>query len=104
MAYSVAERTREIGIRMALGARSSDVLSMVLRQASTVVGVGVVIGLGAAFGLARLIRSVLVGVAPTDIATYAAVSVVLVGVGAIASLVPSHRAVSVDPTVALKEE
>jgi putative ABC transport system permease protein len=104
MAYSVAERTREIGIRMALGARAGDVLSMVLRQATWVVGGGITLGLAIALMLTRLIRSMLFDVGPTDPSTYVVVCAVVVLVGAMASLVPSHRAVSVDPTLALKEE
>jgi predicted permease len=104
MAYSVAERTREIGIRMALGARAWDVLSMVLRQTTWVVGIGTAAGLAAALMLTRLIRSVLIEVGPTDPAAYVVGSIAVIAVGALAALVPSRRAVSVDPTVALKDE
>jgi ABC-type antimicrobial peptide transport system permease subunit len=104
MAYSVAERTREIGIRMALGARAGNVLSMIVRQATWVIGIGLVAGVSAALALSRLIRSALFDVAPADLATYVVVSAVVVCVGVIASLVPARRAVSVDPTLALKAE
>jgi putative ABC transport system permease protein len=104
MAYSVAERTREIGIRMALGARAQDVLRMVLRQATWMIGIGLLVGLASALAIARLIRSVLVEVSATDPATFAAVTALLVSIAAVACLVPTRRATSVDPTVALKFE
>jgi putative ABC transport system permease protein len=104
MAYAVAERTREIGIRMALGARASDVLLMVSRQAAAVIGSGTVLGLAGALALTRVIRSALVGVTATDPATYAAGSLLLVVIAAAASFLPARRAAAVDPTVALKHE
>jgi putative ABC transport system permease protein len=104
MAYAVAERTREIGIRMALGARATDVLLMVSRQAAGVIGMGTLLGLAAALALTRMIRSVLFGVTATDPATYAAVSLLLLVVAAAASFIPARRAASVNPTVALKQE
>jgi putative ABC transport system permease protein len=104
MAYSVAERTREIGIRMALGARARDVLVMVLQQATWIVGVGLVLGLVGALAVTRLIRSTLFDVTPTDPPTFVVVSLTLLLIAAIASLIPTRRATAVDPTIALKSE
>jgi putative ABC transport system permease protein len=104
MAYSVAERTREIGIRMALGAATSDVLKMVMRHTCLLVGIGLTIGLAASFALTRLIKSGLYGVTATDPATYAAISLLLIVVAMVACLVPTLRAVRVDPTIALRYE
>jgi putative ABC transport system permease protein len=104
MAHAVAERTREIGIRMALGASLWDVLVMVLRHATLVVGAGLVLGVTASLALGRLIASNLFQVTPTDPVTYAAVSVLLLLVAVIACLVPGRRAATVNPTVALKYE
>jgi len=104
MAYSVAERTREIGIRMALGAARGDVLKMVMKHALVLVGMGLVIGLAGAFALTRLIKSGLYGVTATDPATYAGISALLVAVAVIACLIPTMRAVQVDPTIALRHE
>jgi putative ABC transport system permease protein len=104
MAYSVAERSREIGIRMALGARSADVLKMVFTQVGRLIGVGVAIGLSGALALTSLIKSALYGVTATDPATYAGVSLLLVLIALIACAIPTRRAVRVDPTVALRYE
>jgi len=104
MAYSVTERTREIGIRMALGASPQDVLRAVMRHAVLMVSIGWAIGLAASLGLTRLIKSGLYGVTPTDPATYAAISAVLIGVAVAACLIPTLRAVRVDPTIALRYE
>jgi predicted permease len=104
MAYAVAERTREIGIRMALGARAMDVLLMVSRQAAGVIGIGTLLGLAGALALTRVIRSALVGVTATDPATYAAGALLLLLIAAAASFLPARRAAAVDPTVALKHE
>jgi predicted permease len=104
MAYSVAERTREIGIRMALGAGARDVLGLVVRQALILVSIGVVLGLSASFALTRVIKSALYGVTATDPATYAGVSALLLVVALLASLIPTRRAVAVDPTIALRYE
>ena len=104
MAYAVAERRREIGIRIALGASAENVLLMVLRQAAPIAAGGLVAGIGAALALAHLIRSSLFGVTATDPATYAAVVLLLLLVAIIASLIPARRATRVDPTVALKYE
>ena len=104
MTYSVAERTREIGIRMALGARCADVLKMIFAQAGRVIGAGVAIGLAGAIALTGLIKSALYGITATDPATYAGVSLLLVLIALIACAIPTRRAVRVDPTIALRYE
>jgi putative ABC transport system permease protein len=104
MAYSVAERTREIGIRMALGAGSGDVLRMIVRRALLLVGIGWAAGLGGSLALTQLIKSGLYGVTATDPATYVSISVVLIAVAAAACFIPAVRAVRVDPTIALRYE
>lgn len=104
MAYSVAERTREIGIRMALGAGSGQVFGLVVRQALTLVGIGLLLGLAGSFALTRLIQSSLYGVTATDPATYGGVSLMLIGVALAACFIPTRRAVRVDPIVALRYE
>jgi len=104
MAYSVAERTRDIGIRMALGARSSDVLKMIFSQVGRLIGVGMAIGVAGAVALTDLIKSALYGITATDPVTYAGVSLLLVLVALIACAIPTRRAVRVDPTIALRYE
>jgi predicted permease len=104
MAYSVAERTREIGIRMALGATRSMVLNQVLWETVTLTLAGLLIGGLAAQALSRFISSMLFGVSSTDAATYAAVSFVLASVALLASYLPARRAARIDPLVALRQE
>jgi putative ABC transport system permease protein len=104
MAYSVAERTREIGIRMALGAGGRDVLGLVVRQALILIAIGLGLGLGASFALTRMLQSALYGVTATDPATFTGVSLLLTLVALFACMVPIRRAVRVDPTVALRYE
>ena len=104
MSYSIARRTNEIGIRMALGAQRQDVLRLVMGESMTLVAAGVVIGLLAALAASRLVASLLFGVAPTDGLTMAAAMLVLVAVSAIAGYLPARRAARVDPLIALHYE
>jgi putative ABC transport system permease protein len=104
MSYSVSERTHEIGIRMALGAHRGDVLEMIAKLWLKLTLIGVAIGIGLAFGVARLISTFLFGVKPTDPLTYAAVALGLAIVALLACYIPARRAMNVDPLVALRYE
>jgi putative ABC transport system permease protein len=104
ISFSVAQRTKEIGIRMALGGQRADMLQMVLRQSGVLVLLGVLIGVPAALGVTRLLGTMLYGVAAADLATYLFVIVLLGAAAFLASLVPAFRATKVDPMVALRYE
>jgi predicted permease len=104
VSYTATQRTHEIGIRMALGAGQTDILKMVLRQGLSVVGIGVAVGLLAAFGGTRAIASLFVGTSPSDPLTYASVGILLTGVALLACWVPARRATRVDPLIALRHE
>ena len=102
--YSVTQRTRELGIRMALGAQRRDVFRLVLRKGLILVAWGSALGLLACYWLARLVSSQLYGISPNDPATLLSVAVILVGVALLASYIPARRATKVDPLVALRYE
>jgi putative ABC transport system permease protein len=104
MSLVVSERTREVGVRLALGANPMEVLRMILRQALTLAGSGAVIGALAAAAFAPLMASQLFGVAPIDPTTFAFVPILLVAIGAFAAIVPARRAMRVDPLTALRYE
>lgn len=104
IAYSLIQRTQEIGVRIALGARPTVVLRMFLRRVLLLVAVGLVIGLGGAWGLTRYMRSLLYEVPPTDVATFAVVTLLWLAVAALACYVPGRRVLRVDPAVTLRYE
>jgi putative ABC transport system permease protein len=104
VAYSVAERTREFGLRMALGARAYDVLAMVLRQATRIVAAGVAIGLVVAFFVSRLLQASLFEITRTDPITYSSVVALLMVIALIACVIPARRATTVNPIVALRQD
>jgi predicted permease len=104
MSYSVARRTNEIGIRMALGAQREDVLRLVMRESMILVAAGVAIGLGGAIAASRLVSTLLFGLAPTDPATMTGAMIVMVLVSALAGYLPARRASGIDPLVALHYE
>jgi ABC-type antimicrobial peptide transport system permease subunit len=104
MAYTVARRTREIGVRMALGAVAGNVIWLVMREVLLLVSGGIVLGLAAAFGLSRLITTQLYGITPNDPATIAGAAALLGLVALLAGYIPARRATRVNPTMALRYE
>jgi putative ABC transport system permease protein len=104
VAYGVNERTREIGIRLALGARENDVCRMILRQGLTFVLIGLIIGLLGALASMRVISSLLFGITPNDPVTYCALSLLFLVVAAISTYLPARRAMAVNPVIALRYE
>jgi putative ABC transport system permease protein len=104
ISYSVAQRTKEIGIRMALGAQRADMLQMILRQSGTLVLVGMLVGVPAALGATQLLGALLYGVGTTDFVTYLLVIALLGTAAFLASFIPARRATKVDPMVALRYE
>ena len=104
MLYSVARRTREIGIRTALGARTADILQLVLGRAMILTAIGIAAGLTGAFVLTRLLATLLFEIAATDALTFALVAIFLGAVSIVASYLPARRALRVDPAAALRRE
>ena len=104
IAYSVSQRTREIGVRMALGAQRSSVYGLILKEAGWLTGIGILAGLACAVGAASLMRSLLFGVRSWDVSTLAAVALVLGLFAMLASYIPARRAASVNPVEALRTE
>jgi putative ABC transport system permease protein len=102
MSYSVQQRTNEMGIRIALGADTGQLLRLVIGQGLVLAAVGVIIGLGASFALTRLMSTLLYGVKATDVATLVAVAAILSAIAVLACYIPTRRASRVDPSVALR--
>jgi len=104
LSYTVAQRTQEIGIRMALGAEAKDVLGLVMKQGMALAALGITIGLASAVALTRLLAGLLFGVGPTDVVTYAAVSAIMALAAVLACYLPARRAARTDPLLALRSE
>jgi putative ABC transport system permease protein len=104
MTYAVSQRTREMGIRMALGAQIRDVLRLIMRRGMRLVVIGIVLGLAGALALTRFLSSLLMGVGTADPLTFAGMAILLVGVALVACYLPAWRATKADPTVALRVE
>ena len=104
MSYAVASRTNEIGIRMALGARTTQVVGMILRESMTLVAIGVVIGVGSALATTKLIAKMLYGLPPNDLSTIILGVVLMIAVSLLAGYLPARRASRVDPLDALRHE
>jgi len=104
LAYAVRQRVREIGIRMALGAKIDDVLRMIVVEGMRPTLTGVAIGIAAALALGRVVSSLIYGVRATDVATFVTVSLILLAVGFVASMLPAYRATQVDPLKTLRDE
>jgi putative ABC transport system permease protein len=104
IAYSVAQRTQEIGVRMALGANRLDVVRLVVAEGMAIAAVGVSVGLAGAFALTRVMRTMLVGVSPRDPVTFVSGALILLTIAVVASCVPALRAARVEPVTALRAE
>jgi putative ABC transport system permease protein len=104
MSYVVAGRTREIGLRMALGAQLRHVRQLILRQGMMLAGIGLILGLAVVFVLARFLTSMLYGVSPSDPVTFVGISFLLAMVALLACYLPARRAARIDPMIAIREE
>jgi len=104
MGYSVTQRRQELAVRMALGARTRQILQLVLKDGLVLASLGVVVGLAGAFAVTRLLRSLLFEVQPTDVMTFVSVGALLILVALLASYLPARRASKVDPLTALRSE